>query len=491
MEQLITNLSGLHDPRLQENGGIRTHVFVQDAEISNLHSNSQHRREHSPVHPAPPPASPIYTGLNEDEEDQWVRTHPGWAEGHPLMWNNQVRSISFGPWSYLKRPIDILCCLPKEARRCPIREPWSAAGQGAIKSKIVTMETLAYQFLTSNLLELLASDELLNAAEQKIGGTLPWRNLSNLVFVETNEKDCANKELKLLITDERSAVSVLSAMIFSAESLGELIVLGINLRNQLVAGEALQMLMLCICQAIKFTAYKRRIELIKAGPNCVKTSSGIRPLLVINEIIFSPAENRCAKLINDSCSRTYALHPFSMLYSRHEANIIEIRTVTSAISELALDEEYNFEGMCHVTIDGLLVANTDTLEPVNGATNILYGLGNVLVIPVKPGYIDQQPRRKQLTLMLFNCYDTTVCCFVPKMEKHQFKPEYKDRTTELPGMLATYSRRLLMRLPMFVQEQLGLEVKPLDSLYNWRDLLETKKSRKRTWSQQVFTKKSD
>ena len=37
-------------------------------------------------------ASPNYTGV-EDEEDQWVRIHPGWCEGHPFMYENRVRSM--------------------------------------------------------------------------------------------------------------------------------------------------------------------------------------------------------------------------------------------------------------------------------------------------------------------------------------------------------------------------------------------------------------
>ena len=120
------------------------------------------------------------------------------------MYDNRVRSISFGPCSYLRRAIDILCCLSKSVRQEPIREPWSAAGQGAIKSKIVTYETIGYKFLTDNLLELLASEEIFNATDPKIGGTLPWQQLSNLIFVETSEKDCANKELKSHIKDEKS-----------------------------------------------------------------------------------------------------------------------------------------------------------------------------------------------------------------------------------------------------------------------------------------------
>ena len=114
MERMIASVSEQNDPRLQ------------DGEVTNLYNNLVNQREHSPTRPAPPPASPSYTGIN-DEEDQWVRTHPGWCEGHPLMYETRVRSMSFGPWSFIKKPIDILCCLPPPARRAPIREPWSAA----------------------------------------------------------------------------------------------------------------------------------------------------------------------------------------------------------------------------------------------------------------------------------------------------------------------------------------------------------------------------
>ena len=55
-----------------------------------------------------------------------------------------------------------LCCVPPPARRAPIREPWTAANQGAVKSKIVTFETLAMKHLADHTLELLLADEVLN-----------------------------------------------------------------------------------------------------------------------------------------------------------------------------------------------------------------------------------------------------------------------------------------------------------------------------------------
>ena len=47
-------------------------------------------------------------------------------------------------------------------RRAPIREPWTAANQGAVKSKIVTFETLAMNHLADHTLELLLAEEVLN-----------------------------------------------------------------------------------------------------------------------------------------------------------------------------------------------------------------------------------------------------------------------------------------------------------------------------------------
>ena len=52
MEQMIANLTGLRDSRLQGDSGVRTHVNVQDAEVSKLHNNQQNRRELSPTQPA-------------------------------------------------------------------------------------------------------------------------------------------------------------------------------------------------------------------------------------------------------------------------------------------------------------------------------------------------------------------------------------------------------------------------------------------------------
>ena len=158
MERRIASLSGLHEPRLQ------------DAEVTNLYNNRTNQREPSPNYQAPPPASPNYTGI-DDEEDQWVRSQPGWSEEHPFMYETRVRSMSFGPLSFLRKPLDILCCLPPPARRAPTREPWSAVNQGAIKSKIVTFETLAMKHLADHMLKLLAANEVLNETNRKIGET--------------------------------------------------------------------------------------------------------------------------------------------------------------------------------------------------------------------------------------------------------------------------------------------------------------------------------
>ena len=110
---------------------------------------------------------------------------------------------------------------------------------------------------------------------------------------------------------------------------------------------------------------------------------------------------------------------------------------------------YEFSGMVHVNKDGLLTVDTDTLQRNNGATNIILGMGRMLVIPIKSGSVDEQPRRRDLTLMLFNLYDNVMGCFIPMTETHQFKQEYRDRTTDLPNMRPTFSRRILLRMPIF------------------------------------------
>ena len=67
----IVKLLSVYDPTSV------THVYMQDAEVTNLHNNQQDRREPSPAQSAPAPASPTYTGIEENEQDRWVRTHPG------------------------------------------------------------------------------------------------------------------------------------------------------------------------------------------------------------------------------------------------------------------------------------------------------------------------------------------------------------------------------------------------------------------------------
>ena len=62
-------------------------------------------------------------------------------------------------------------------------------------------------------------------------------------------------------------------------------------------------------------------------------------------------------------------------------------------------DDYEFTGMIHVNNDGPLTVNTESLERINGATNIIHGMGHVLVIPFKPGFVDKQPRRRKLTLI--------------------------------------------------------------------------------------------
>ena len=135
-----------------------------------------------------------------------------------------------------------------------------------------------------------------------------------------------------------------------------------------------------------------------------------------------------------------------MIYSRNEENFVEKRPTASAMSDIALAADYEFTGMFHVNHDGLLTVNAGTLERVNRTTNIIHGMGHILVIPIKPGFVDEQPRRRNLTLIMFNLLDALVCCFVPKLEKHQFKLEYRDRNVDMPNMLPTYSRRLLLRM---------------------------------------------
>ena len=46
--------------------------------------------------------------------------------------------------------------------------------------------------------------------------------------------------------------------------------------------------------------------------------------------------------------------------------------------------------MVHVNKDGLLTVDTDTLQRTNGATNIILGMGRMLVIPIKPGSVDEE-----------------------------------------------------------------------------------------------------
>ena len=223
-------------------------------------------------------------------------------------------AMGFGPWSYLRKPLDILCCLPPPARRAPIREPWSAANHGAIKRKIVTFETLAMKHLADHMLELIAADEVLNETSRKIGETLPWERAANLIFCETNEKECSNKELRELIKDERSAVNTIAAMLLAAESVAEVMIFAVNMRKQMTARKAMQMLIFCVMHTIKYTCYKKRIEIMKPGTTYITTSTGIRSLLAANELIFAQAENRPTKLINDSKGNAYSLHPYSFLY---------------------------------------------------------------------------------------------------------------------------------------------------------------------------------
>ena len=109
-----------------------------------------------------------------------------------------------------------------------------------------------------------------------------------------------------------------------------------------------------------------------------------------------------------------------MIYSRNEENFVEKRPTASAMSDIALAADYEFTGMIHVNHDGLLTVNAGTLERVNRTTNIIHGMGHILVIPIKPGFVDEQPRRRNLTLIMFNLFDAVVCCFIPKLEKPQF-----------------------------------------------------------------------
>ena len=46
--------------------------------------------------------------------------------------------------------------------------------------------------------------------------------------------------------------------------------------------------------------------------------------------------------------------------------------------------------MVHVNKNRLLTVDTDTLQRNNGATNIIHEMGRMLVIPIKPGSVDEE-----------------------------------------------------------------------------------------------------
>ena len=203
---MMASLSGPHDPRLQ------------DAEVTNLYNNMSNEREPSPNQPAPPPASPSYTGIDE-EEIQWVRSHPRWSEGHPLMYETRVRtpwhSVLFATTSKKGIHYGTMECSKSQRRQKQNRNILN-----------ISHETSGRQYAGT-----ASCWRSLKPKRPKIGGTLKWEEATDLIFCETTEKECSNKELRELIKDERSIVNLIGAMLWSAENLAEVMIFAINLRN--------------------------------------------------------------------------------------------------------------------------------------------------------------------------------------------------------------------------------------------------------------------
>ena len=246
------------------------------------------------------------------------------------------------------------------------------------------------KYISENLLSILASDNMFNKADRKIGCSLPWSDCAGLIFKRSIKLHSAKYDLRSRIYDRPSAT-----MIWSSESVNKLVILSMNLRSFLPHGEEQQILMVEILKALKYNSYKRKVEITKNGHSTINTHSGIRILYVFNEIPAYPSYTSRPLCMSDCKGRVFWTKQMGPLNARCEANWIEFQSMNHEMAtDIAFENTLEVRRDCWVNRDGVLSLNSNRLLDLPGNSSIIKNLALLWVLPIRVPFVDERARRR-------------------------------------------------------------------------------------------------
>ena len=118
-----------------------------------------------------------------------------------------------------------------------------------------------------------------------------------------------------------------------------------------------------------------------------------------------------------------------------------------------------------------------TLEPLHNFDNILKKSGQLIVFPIKMGYITRKPRMMKLQIIMFGIFGHQIGVLVPKMNSTSIKEKFIARRATGINHGHFYDRSLIRRLPIFYAPMADTGIQPHDSLLVYRDALSERRNR--------------
>ena len=133
--------------------------------------------------------------------------------------------------------------------------------------------------------------------------------------------------------------------------------------------------------------------------------------------------------------------------------------------------------------NGLCMFSCATLEPLHNFDNILKKSGQLIVFPIKMGYITRKPRKMKLQIIMFEIFGHQIGVLVPKMNSTSIKEKFIARRATGINHGHFYDRSLIRRWPIFYAPMADRGILPHDSLLAYRDTLSERRNRYQTWSE--------
>ena len=127
--------------------------------------------------------------------------------------------------------------------------------------------------------------------------------------------------------------------------------------------------------------------------------------------------------------------------------------------------------------------NCATLESLHNFDNILNKSGQLIVFPMKMGYITRKPRMMKLQIIMFGIFGHQLGVLVPKMNSTSIKEKFIARRATGINQGHFYDRSLIRRWPIFYAPMADRGILPHDSLLAYIDTLSYRRNRCQTWSE--------